>query len=139
MKNKEQDLPNYEGRRAERTRELDTMVLFITIKPSFASYKKRSYEMCNTVYEELMRAHELLQLDASYELDSKHVTHLHAVVTNKTGMINITNIVNFKKGMYFDVRILKTYQDLDVVINYINKDMKSSEVRKQIESQYSFI
>lgn len=124
----------------------------ITLKPNFTSYVKKSIGNCKFMLEvfEIFMTHfcQIFKfVDSGIEYDSKNVCHIHVVLATNNDIFkfrnidsfNISNMINFKKGIYVDVRAFPS-SELDRVITYINKGQ--NEPRKVMDyyrSEYGFI
>lgn len=122
----------------------------VTLKPNWRSYIKKSYQdstfMLN-VFGIFMRhfCTHFRYIDSGIEYDEKGTCHIHIVFASLINFlkfsedgISITNIINFMKGIYVDFRILPR-EDLDHVIQYINKGEKTDKIMDYYRNNYGFV
>jgi len=123
----------------------------ITIKPNFKSYIKKSLLNSNfmtTVFESFMVkfCSFFKMIDSGIEYDSKGICHIHFAVVSKINLLcinqdsgfSLSSVINFKRGIYTDFRMFP-YEDLDRIINYINKGNKTDDIMNNYRNNYAFL
>lgn len=111
----------------------------ITIKPNWKSLIKKVKEnkqVLLDIFQKWMIENKFHQIDSNIEYDSKNVPHIHlAVVSNDK--LSKCDIIS-PKGCYVDIREFEI-DDIDKVINYINKVDKTTDISYYFENNYGFI
>jgi hypothetical protein len=122
---------------------------FITMKPNYRSYINRSIGESNFmlgVYDNFM-AHfqrDFGMIFHGVEYDSKNVCHIHMICepfpqgTSFLDSTNLSKVVNFKKGVYIDFRIVSN-KDRYKLLAYVCKIAKTDIIRQYYHTNYGFI
>lgn len=146
------EIKETDNTRTWRSESENYTLLFITLKPNFRSYIKRSLNDSQFMSEifNIFALHFMSSkykfITASIEYDSKSVCHIHSLWVCKEDLFHfknidkysITELINFKRGIYVDVRLCPI-EDIDKIVLYMDKNTKTSDVVDFYTSTYGFI